>query len=73
MRRGYVTSGEATLHILLLTYLTRSPLDACLDVLTRGNLLRNHAAQELLKLLEKSIHTRGIDPDRSEISRRGRK
>jgi len=34
----------------------------------RGNLLRNHARQELVDLLEKSVSTRGIDPDRSEIS-----
>jgi hypothetical protein len=38
-----------------------------LDVMMLGNLLRNHAAQEQLNLLEKSIYTRAIDPDPSEI------
>ena len=40
-----------------------------LDVIMLGNLPRNHAAQEQLNLLEKSIYTRAIDPDRSESVR----
>jgi len=49
---------------------SHSPLGARvrLDVIMLGNLPRNHAAQEQLNLLEKSIYTRAIDPDRSEIA-----
>ena len=44
---------------------SHSPLGARvrLDVIMLGNLPRNHAAQEQLNLLEKSIYTRAIDPD----------
>ena len=49
---------------------SHSPLGARvrLDVIMLVNLTRNHAAQEQLNLLEKSIYTRAIDPDRSEIA-----